>query len=92
MSRLLSERETAVLRAIKICSPGGVNADDLVWRVRGMLGSISPLGVTAKGIGITAGALVRKNLTWRDGQVYRITNPGRQALKGDMAGKWRARA
>lgn len=92
--RTLSERESAVLKTIAKCGHTGAGATDLVSGVRELLGSISPADVTGAGVHRTAASLVRKNLAWRSGSrptVYRITQTGRQALAGNVTGKWVAR-
>lgn len=95
MSKQLSERETAVLEAVLQCMPYGATGADLIWRVRGLLGTISAQDVPVAGIHRTAASLRRKNLAWSpDGarpQLYKITQTGREALKGNRAGKWIAR-
>jgi hypothetical protein len=53
------------------------------------------MDVTAAGASATAGSLCRKGLAWRAGtpklQWYKVTQPGRDALAGNMAGQWVAR-
>lgn len=82
----LSERETAVLRVLLDNMPRGSTGSDLVWKVRKLLGSISPADITKAGVHKTAAALVRKDLAWRAGtsyqQAYKITQPGRDVLDG----------
>lgn len=86
MSKKLSERETAVLRTVLDTMPHGATGNDLVWKVRKHLGSISPADVTVAGVHKTAASLVRKDLLWRAGtsklQWYKITQPGRDVLDG----------
>ncbi len=94
MSRKLSERESAALKTIAKCGVAGADGTDLVIGIRELLGSISPADVTQAGVHQSAASLVRKNLAWRSETrptVYRITQPGRQALAGDITGKWVAR-
>lgn len=96
MAAKLSQRETDVLRVIEARSDvphstKGASGDDLVDGVaRARRVQISPAGAHQ-----TAASLVRKGLAWRAGtpklQWYRITQTGRQALKGDQGGKWVAR-
>jgi hypothetical protein len=95
MSRKLSKLETIVLRVILDSMPHGATGSDLVHGERQALGSISPQDVSLAGVHRTAASLCRKSLAWRAGtsklQFYKITQTGRDALKGDVAGKWVAR-
>jgi hypothetical protein len=95
MSRQLSDRETAVLRAILDCMPHGGNWTDLLWRVRESLGAIGISDVTMAGVHRTAASLCRKDLAWRPTGcrpvLYKITQAGREALKGDKSGRWIAK-
>jgi hypothetical protein len=93
-AKQLSERETAVLAAILECMPHGGHGNDLMWRVRKRLHAVSPQDVTEAGVHRTAASLVRKDLAWRDGRqvrVYKITQTGREALRGNVTGQWIAR-
>lgn len=84
--RKLSEREGAVLKAILECDPHGATGDDLVFRVRKLLGSIAQDDVTLAGVHKTAASLCRKNLAWRSPaggkQSYRISQWGRDVIAG----------
>ena len=95
MAKMLSVRETAVLSTILEHMPRGSTGSDLVHGVRERLGSISPADVTESGGHRTAASLCRKDLAWRAGtsklQWYKITQKGRDALRGDEAGRWKAR-
>jgi hypothetical protein len=94
MAKMLSQQESAVLRAALECMPHGGTAGDLVWRVREAAGVTYIRDVPAAGVHRTAATLARKNLVARAGtspQVYRITQSGRRALAGDRAGHWVAR-
>lgn len=96
MNRMLSERESAVLRVLLDNMPRGSTGDDLVRGVREITGAISPQDVTVAGCHRTAASLVRKNLAWRAGtsklQYYKITESGRRVLDGDQAQYWRVRS
>ena len=84
-----------MLTSISECMPHGANGTDLIWRVRKLLGSISPQDVTEAGIHRTAASLCRKNLAWRPTGcrpvLYKMTQAGRQALAGDQSGQWIAK-
>jgi hypothetical protein len=92
--RQLSERETLLLRVIFKSMPDGISRDQLAEEMQFMTGSATQAGITR-----TVGCLCRKNLAWqavhvhagRKAQFYRITDTGRDALKGDMSGQWIAR-
>lgn len=94
-AKQLSERETAVLKAILECMPHGGQGGDLRWRVRERTGAISLDDVPFAGIHRTAASLCRKNLAWRPEGcrpvLYKITQPGRDALRGNRSGRWIAR-
>lgn len=95
MARMLSKRETAALASILEDMPHGSTGLDLVRGMRDRLSSISVNDITIAGVHRTAASLVRKDLAWRAGtpkqQNYKITEKGRRALRGDEAGRWKAR-
>jgi hypothetical protein len=93
--RQLSERETAVLTIIETCSARGNYGATGVYLTRAMIND-HHLDTSPSGAHRTAAALVRKNLAWRTGitgqRAYKITQPGRDALRRDHSGQWIARA
>jgi hypothetical protein len=90
MAKQLSERETAVLKAILQHMPRGATGRDLDHQLFKDGFDSSPAGCHR-----TAASLCRKNLAWRAGtpkqQRYAITQPGRDALDGNVSGQWIAR-
>lgn len=93
MTRFLSDKESALLRIIAAVSgPGEYPASGPY-----LVAELARCGIETSESGAhrTAASLVRKDLAWRAGtpklQWYKVTETGRRALRGDVAGAWKAR-
>jgi hypothetical protein len=92
MARQLTVMETAILRILAAQDRG--STPTAVYLARTLVNDYG-LDASPRGVSICAGSLLRKNLAWphdEDGaRWYGITQAGRNALRGDRAGRWIAR-